>query len=122
VEVDSGAVAPAAGLAAADLGAVGDLAEDVRAVAVGVRVAAVEGGPGAVVVRAEASRVVGAQAVEAVATIMMDMPGNPGNRAGETFAAAQVRFTWVQSAEVLLNIRIGGVEWLVEVAQVSTNG
>lgn len=115
-------VAPAAGLAAVDLAAVADLAGDGRAVVVGGPVAAVEGAPVVVVVRAAASPVAVAQAAEAVATIMMGMPGSPGNRAGETLASAQVRFSWVQSAEVLLNIHIGGVEWLVEVAQVSTNG
>jgi hypothetical protein len=120
--VDSGAVAPAAGLAAADLGAVVDLAEDGRVVVVGGLVAAVEGAPVAVVVRAEASRVGVAQAVEAVATIMMDMPGNPGNRAGERLPPRLFGSHGFQSVEVLLNIHIGGVEWLVEVAQVSTNG
>jgi hypothetical protein len=79
----------AADLAAVDLGAAVDLAEDGQAVVVGGLVAAVEGGPVAVVVREVASRVEVAQAVEAVATIMMDMPGNPGNRAGETFATAR---------------------------------
>jgi hypothetical protein len=82
------AVVPAAGLAAADLGAVVDLAVDGRAVVAGDLVAA-EGGPVAVVVRAVASRVGGAQAVEAAATIMTDMPGNPGNRAGKIFAATR---------------------------------
>jgi hypothetical protein len=110
-------------LAAVDQVAGVDLAEDGQAVVVGGLVAAVEGGPVAGGVRAVASRVEVAQAVEAVATIMMDMPVNPGNRAGKTFATARgFGSTWVPSAEVLLNIHIGGVGWLVEVAQVSTNG
>jgi hypothetical protein len=88
--VDLGAVAPAADLAAVDLAAVEDLAEDGQVVVEGgLVVAAVEGGPVAGVVRAVASPAEVARAVVAVATIMMDMPGNPENRAGETFRTAR---------------------------------